>query len=54
MQRKELTILLSMVCMYTADRAAQMSTSCVVYSSDRKSKCFSTRQLQMTKYLDVA
>lgn len=45
MQGKELTIFVGILCMYTGDRAAQMNTSCVVFSSDRESKCFSVRQL---------
>lgn len=54
MQGKELTIFVGILGMYTGDRAAQMNMSCVVYSSDRKSKCFSVRQLQLTEHLDVA
>lgn len=45
MQGKELTIFVGMLCMNTTDKAAQMNMSCMVYSCDRKSKCFSVRQL---------
>lgn len=54
MQGKELTIFVGMLCMNTTDKAAQMNMSCMVYSCDRKSKCFSVRQLQITEHLDVA